>query len=309
MFGLQTHSWSMTSMSKGKFDLDQIIYQRNILDRFPHIPPYLALRLAKVNADRAKRLAHAHETNLQKDLPLEVERTRQRSASISMEAGPFYLSDAERIPEMFRNHKPSLSSQRTKQILDSLPDSSFSFWSGEMKSSISIGSQSNSSGTNDSMQTPDQDVGLRSKSLDTHSWVDDGSTESSGFVLPPPPIDLGTENTFRCDICDRQVIILRRRDWQYVCHWRLSDRELTGTGSMFCKTCNRTSVFSKTVLPDSRYTPRAVDSCLISTRAINLSIVINAQLATSAANRESSLHLMPKTHRCLIMSHRQRCPK
>ena len=39
-----------------ELDLDTKIYYRNIVDRYPELPLYLALRLARANRDRADRL-------------------------------------------------------------------------------------------------------------------------------------------------------------------------------------------------------------------------------------------------------------
>lgn len=200
-----------------KFDLEQIIYLRNILDRFPSIPMYLALRLAQANAERAKRLAQAHENCSQTGFKIKAETKSQRSQLVTADT---FLSDTGQVKALSRGQKAALPLKQGHLVQDSTSYSKYSFWTGRSKRSRSLGSQSNSSATNDSMQTPDLDVGRRSNSVATGSCVGSGGPD---FVLPPPLVDLKKESTFVCDICGKQIIILRRRDWQFV-HLILSFR-------------------------------------------------------------------------------------
>ena len=79
-------------------DLSAQIYYRNILDRYPDIPVYLARRLAQANYDRAERLRNEKERLRKETEKLETE--MERGQRIQKEQGK-----AEKIEKMGRQIK------------------------------------------------------------------------------------------------------------------------------------------------------------------------------------------------------------
>ncbi|KEF62857.1 uncharacterized protein A1O9_00830 [Exophiala aquamarina CBS 119918] len=125
-------------LANDKFDVDQSIYQRNIFDRFPSIPPYLALRLAEANAQRAKRLARAHDSGSRQGLPGQVEREQQFSEPVDVS------DNAEPVTGGSKNQKLSVLVQQGTPVqpLNSIVNTPVT--TDLLKIPMSVGSQSNS---------------------------------------------------------------------------------------------------------------------------------------------------------------------
>ena len=163
-------------------DLGAQIYYRNIKDRYPKIPNFLARRLAEANLDRTERLR--------------AERLR-----------------AERLRAK-RRHRTEMSKQpdndHQSQKVRSSPEG---FWHGgrptrRPPSTASLHSRSSS--MNSSLRGSEGDSS--SKLLDSTSHQNNGSSRG----LPPPPVPLGRSQAFRCDICGETIYVEKRRQWQSV---------------------------------------------------------------------------------------------
>ena len=243
---------------KWRTNIDEAIYHRNICDRFPCIPSYLAHRLAQANVERARRLPRAYHAGILSSNGNENENLEQHSSGDNQSYQPAlpsshgdkdqtleddahkqsqsskYDSDTSLDPERYGQPRitnsicssfiaaPNALNRKKSPDYVSYPsqeDSSNlemrSFWSGKRQRRSSISSLSRSSNSNDSMQLPDSIFEyLEEKSFKTQSSTSNVDSNKPGFVIPPPPVELGKQNTFICDVCGGKVVVLRRRDWQ-----------------------------------------------------------------------------------------------
>ena len=217
-------------------ELRPMIYYRNILDKYPHLPTYLARRLAKANHARAERLRNT-DTNSwgQKDpvvlsedeLELLVEdkvkgrvkrrQKRDYTKSPDESDGPISRKSIKGQPsnaydtalqQKYAREGNFRSHHHTPPVSE--------FWSGGKASPGPATVGSHSSGVNTPLRgqgnfdLEDQDLDLPSQhSSGSHSGF---SKSSSG--LPPPPIKIRDQVVFDCDICHKKIKVSRRLEWQ-----------------------------------------------------------------------------------------------
>ncbi|KIX92484.1 uncharacterized protein Z520_11804 [Fonsecaea multimorphosa CBS 102226] len=217
---------------------DEAIYRRNICDRFPLLPFWLAHRLAKLNVERAKRLPRAYyartsSSHGDSELPLPSSASGdegpypdgdgkgeyactdpERSSSLDDEGKRAFEGIASSLQDEARLLRRKTFGHVDHQARD-LPQET-SFWTGKAGQKRPASTLSRSSHSNNSLQLPDAPVkrSRKSSSVKTHSSHSTISSTMSQFVCPPPPVDLEKENIFVCDICNKKVFVMRRRDWQ-----------------------------------------------------------------------------------------------
>ncbi|OQV00512.1 Ankyrin repeat-containing protein [Cladophialophora immunda] len=229
---------------KWKAEIDQAIYYRNICDRFPLLPSWLAERLAELNVIRAKRLPRAFHARTSSShsgageglehFPPGDNLLRQPSVASHGDTSPnqdhqyqedvrsyankTYSIDVEEKPTpavagVFKGQEEGAHGHVDSRAWESPQEKSF--WTGKVGRKRRGSTLSGSSHSNNSLQFPDvlPAVMWRGSSIKTHSSRSVGSTKA-GFVMPPPPVDLEKQNTFICNICNKRVFVLRRRDWQ-----------------------------------------------------------------------------------------------
>jgi hypothetical protein len=173
-------------------ELGAQIYYRNIIDRYPAIPNYLARRLANANLCRIKRLS---------------------STKTSTAASPrTFYPNIKRFSSFKRalsveKEQWSLRERRRKTL------GSSNYWTGanETARPASRRSSMNSSLHGSDIPDPqDQDMNVLSSSPGNVNSL--GS--SVGPTLPPPPVKLPAINPFKCDICEMTIHTRRKRDWK-----------------------------------------------------------------------------------------------
>lgn len=208
-------------------------YYRTILDRFKHLPVALAKRYAQANLRRAQRLQMARG---EKEEDIRADPTMPRTSpgdttsnaptfpsssnsSLSLEPPEpvfqYSYSDSEDIaPERYsrrislwtgkeRSPSPHSDSEDNDPARYSVKRS---FWTGKERSPRPQ-SNSGSSSMNSSLQSEDS-PGQKSDSS--------SSIEQSlpNMELPPPPMELGSQQALVCDICGETVHIALRKEWR-----------------------------------------------------------------------------------------------
>lgn len=203
------------------------IYFRNILDKFPNLPLYLARRLAEANRKRAERIRASRTSeyegadqaqtspcketlpvssseNASKFIPLPLEKEQRlgfpddsgRSTSLPASA------------EKFKKVSGIASNPREIPPKWKIRGARGSYWSTTPTSADTASEHSMSSNSNNSLQTPDH---ITASSPSLSPTID---IREQNVSLPPPPIELGTLETFLCDICGEKVQVFKRREWQ-----------------------------------------------------------------------------------------------
>ena len=172
-------------------DFGAQIYYRNIMDRFPVLPKYLARRLAQANCVRAERLRHERERLQKKQEWLQKELEKlQKEHAVS----------ATTPPPLVENWTPPPP---------------VDFWTRGSQSLRAASVHSRSSSMNSSLHgrpvfdPEEQDLAFASKlpALKT------GNTGPSR-ALPPAPVELDRVTLFNCGICGKKKEAKRRLGWQ-----------------------------------------------------------------------------------------------
>ena len=215
---------SLVSGTISDLELRPMIYYRNILDKYPLLPVYLARRLAKANHARAERLRNINNNDCDlRDLfvvrnyktngrqrrhppksPVESDGSLRRESIKGQKSNAYDTAlqekDARERNFGSNHHSPAVSD----------------FWSGGKASPGPGTAGSHSSGINSplrgnaSFDLEDQDLDLPSQhSSGSHSGL---RRYSSG--LPPPPVKIRDPVVFDCDICHRTIEVSRRLEWQ-----------------------------------------------------------------------------------------------
>lgn len=202
------------------------IYYRNILDRFPHISKPLARRYADANLRRSEKLGISRaeiegyieaNPNVPHLTPgngrLNVQAISSSSeASLSPEPDSVGAIDTQEI----QSREPSssgLSTHVSQSEEDNVGVPELSFWTGRARSLGPRSSASQSSSRNSSLQSGDA-PGYKPPSISIASTRSSMERPLPNMVLPPPPVELGSQKSFVCDICRQTVFILRRKEWR-----------------------------------------------------------------------------------------------
>ena len=210
------------------------IYYRNIVDRYPALPHYLAIRLAEANCSRAERLQRVrNEPKNVTKLSFSGQRNRSMFSLARDQSQPsaIGLKDVNIQPNDVP-WKPSnpwdLATELKKSVFDmekqktqrrrakrTVSGSEPSFWSGRISSPSPCSIKSDSSSNNCSLrgsQTVDPDEqDLSVPKISPASSVDRSCMSPT---LVPPPVKLGKGITFTCDIFGQLVTAARRLEWQ-----------------------------------------------------------------------------------------------
>lgn len=239
-------------------ELPSQIYYRNIVDRYPLLPTYLARRLAEANSNRAERLSQqrvgAGAKAKDKTEASESDKTRRtlerpgpgpvynmsprkdtmkkracepfvRSATQASRTKPsnickttwFNYNTPPKNPSSKRPEKVDKKRAKSNTRLSNCQPQ-YDYWNegNPCQRTESVGSRSSSrnSSLHGSPKFYDQ------KQYQNFEYFTSHSKYNYSFPnLPPPPVKLGKEKTwkiFDCDICGESVKVYRRRQWQYV---------------------------------------------------------------------------------------------
>jgi hypothetical protein len=201
-----------------KLEFGAHIYYRNIIDKFPVIPQYLACRLAKANMNRAQRLQYL---KILAELLAVV-----KAGRAPMAARPVLTNDdsESKDSDVLRNSNPIDSPTRIEAIEASnqLPfsDNPSAFWIGRSSKVRPASIRSRHSSMNSTLRGDSQFDPSEQNPVFTSSHR---GSDTSGRIetlpsLPPPPAKLGELDSFECDICGQTVKVHRRFQWQYEFH-------------------------------------------------------------------------------------------
>ena len=172
-------------------DFGAQIYYRNIMDRYPRIPIWLARRFAQANKDRAERLQLMRE---------------ERKGPMSNELSP--VDDRETILGQSFSPIPV-----TPPAI--LPPSSSDFWTGGSPKPRPTSRHSRSSSMNSSLRgSPKFDPQEQNPTFVNPYSATAACKTSTSPTLPPPPVELGKVLKFNCDICGKDINVKRRLEWQ-----------------------------------------------------------------------------------------------
>ena len=220
-------------------ELPSQIYYRNIVDRYPLLPTYLARRLAEANTSRAERLSRqrVEASSRLKDKTTDktamsnpvnhLRRTNSAGADsspdLSVRRYQTHVMTAQAQHQKIPDDAKVESRQRASSFADLMKTERKDYWirPSPRNRTESVGTRSSS--RNSSLhgspkfcyQKEYQNDYFASKSTHHHS--------SPG--LPPPPVKLrkghlskrrARKLSFDCDICGVNVKLDRRREWQYV---------------------------------------------------------------------------------------------
>ena len=244
------------------------VYLRNILDRYPLLPSYLALRLAEANCARADRLDWERQRPrwtcaICKHGFRQLQRLRQHQRSHTQKR-PYTCATCQRSFSRQHNldhhielyHKtgnlqrsdsritysesqyPSAEHPYQRKLRQkgqcSLSQHSPDFWTPRGRGSTTHSIKSQSSERNSSLHgsghgdPEDQALDLP----DRQSRRSSASFSDSCASLPPPPVHIKKQGSpspgalgklddqackpqsFFCDICEEEIEVIRRRDWQ-----------------------------------------------------------------------------------------------
>ena len=229
------------------------IYYRNIVDRYPLLPTYLARRLAEANSSRADRLSRQRveaTAKAQSEATTSGQDKAPRPARPG--AGSVYDSSAgekatrERTREPLvrsgiqakqkRKPRPTTNRERASSyatLSNSQPQ--YDYWSGgsPLYRTKSVGSRSSS--RNSSLHGSPKFCYQKQYQNIYNFASNPNHYHQSSPSLPPPPVKLRKRQpskrkakklSFDCDICGEKVNVDRRRQWQYVvmheCHRNLA---------------------------------------------------------------------------------------
>ena len=197
-------------------ELSSQIYYRNIVDRYPLLPTYLARRLAEANSSRAGRLSRRRVEAKAK--PPKYKTADKITASNSVNRlKRTYSPPADSIPGEIRKRANSCAS-----LSNSQPQ--YGYWTGrgQKHRTKSVGTRSSS--RNSSLHgSPKFCYQKQYQNVDY--FASSPAYHHSSPGLPPPPVKLrkghsskrkARKLSFDCDICGENVKVDRRRDWQYV---------------------------------------------------------------------------------------------
>ena len=234
-------------------ELPSQIYYRNIVDRYPLLPTYLARRLAEANSSRAERLSSQRVEAMAKAKNKTVSavsdkapRTTKRPGGGPIYASPVYdscpvaqakMEKAIREPKTTTRNYSARTGKKRANSYASLSKSQpqYDYWSGGSPRYRTKSAGSRSSSKNSSLHgSPKFCYQKQYQNVDY--FASKPKYHYSSPSLPPPPVKLSKGSrskrkakklSFDCDICGENVQVNRRRDWQYVvmyeCDWDFAD--------------------------------------------------------------------------------------
>ena len=221
-------------------DFGAQIYYRNIMDRYPVIPTYLARRLAQANHDRAERLRNEKRkpkessiddvTQPQKDFSDIIASTNDTVDEL-ISRNPLFApltppsptqKDAACLPRpppfedlMDGSYPAGYPSIRRHPTIPLAPPPVPDFWTGKSQSQGPASADSRSSSMNSSLHgRPEFDLQEQNPTFMSQYPVLAACDPQRSPALPPPPIGLGKVSTFNCDICGQDIQVKRRLEWQ-----------------------------------------------------------------------------------------------
>ncbi|KAL8774267.1 MAG: hypothetical protein Q9209_001018 [Squamulea sp. 1 TL-2023] len=227
-------------------ELGTQIYFRNIVDRYPSLPTYLALRLAKANQERSQRLQKQRDYHTSNWSPLRIAEFEDLSPcypiweesiadSANMLTQPAYalgestVTAQKRFPATHDSLKERLgtptlldnflttSGRKASQSTDTGPIGEANFWTGTSRSRRASSVRSGSSSRNSSLRdVPITKVDPFEQSPVFPIKKSDIFEQEPNPVrpsLPPPPKEADSGLPFACDICGRMIIVSRKLDW------------------------------------------------------------------------------------------------
>ena len=196
-------------------ELSSQIYHRNIVDRYPLLPTYLARRLAEANSSRAERLSRRRVEAKAKPIYRTADKTTAPNPVNRLKRT--YSRPADSIPGEIRKRPNSYAS-----LSKSLPQ--YEYWTGRGQSHRTKSVGTRSSSRNSSLHgSPKFCYQKQYQNVDYFASSPTYHYSSPG--LPPPPVKLrkghsskrkAKKLSFDCDICGENVKVDRRRDWQYL---------------------------------------------------------------------------------------------
>ena len=215
------------------------IYYRNILDKYPKIPPFLAERLAEASSRNTQRLSsevggeakatRATESKEEFCIPKLI--FQQGFTQPGFQPNFLREAAAELCPPQFLPE--TASKYMGDEPLEAKSNfmayqmgefhESGSYWLGDSYRPPSPEARSRSSSMNSSLKGPaafdprEQDPGFQKESSELRSLRRINHTHSKKkptYPLPTPPIELGTRSSFQCDICFRVVYAQNMLQWK-----------------------------------------------------------------------------------------------
>ena len=212
------------------------IYYRNIMDRYPQIPIYLARRLAERNLERAQRLENQRRNMIVKaQRKIEIERRCQNlqppippnilprissfRAAIEI-CQPLTESAWELLRPQLRIQSLGMKPPEEQAVnqIESLRNispihgsSHEGFWQGgrpRRRPSSADSLHSRSSSMNSSLHGSGEIIATQ-----RNGWMS-GRDPETVRGLPPPPVDISKQKAFECNICGQTILVERRREWQ-----------------------------------------------------------------------------------------------
>lgn len=198
----KSHGAELKNLEESKdLTIDAQFYYRKIKDRYPLLPIYLARRLAIANHNRAKRLRSHWEERYKIGSP----------AYRFMRNYSFTSPNSETVSSMRIQQEAELQLMPPPNT-----HSQSDFWTGGSQSYRPPSTRSRSSSMNSSLHGSSQfDPGEQNPEF--FCKVVGSSSVSISNVhtgLPAPPVKLGKQLTFECDICGNMVKVKKRREWQ-----------------------------------------------------------------------------------------------
>jgi len=207
------------------------IFYRNIRDRYPQIPEYLALRLSEANQRRAERLdlckvnfvhlssssSESSEDSIHQFITTPAEAGVSQAGCSNVGAVASTLPKSTSLASL-----PGLLNAKSSPMENNPLAPKLSYWSGTYRLPGPHSSASGSSNVHSSLHGSAANgmgsLGRRSiRSFSTGKSPGSNKTHDVHaplLSLPPPPVQLGTQESFTCDICGHEVEVLRRRDWK-----------------------------------------------------------------------------------------------
>jgi len=208
------------------------IFLRNILDRYPSLPSFLARRLANANQIRAERLQW-QRPQTEAEARDKVEAIMKGCQGLQRQLDSDCLATPA-SPRLANYRRPRGSNASMNTWADGnasrKQSSPSNFWTPENSSNRPSSVDSRSSSKNSSLHgsqvhDPEEQSFSPTSPAQFHSRSGSGGFDSMSRGLPPPSLapnqclDKGTRKSAEellidCDICGNNIRIGRRLDWQ-----------------------------------------------------------------------------------------------